>query len=141
MDAPILSCGQEAIGTLQFTDINRKPWQSVAWIGATNIPGARLQARSLLLPSRLPQQDSVVDQAGGQIRVVGGQRFLLNGDGAPVKGFGFAEFPLVGAGRSQIIQHQRYLRVIGTEPVLCDRESLGRKLLRLGRSLETPQNS
>src|SRR5258706_15916381 len=103
MNAPILSCGQETVGTLQFTDIDCKPRQAVAWIRAENVPGARLQVRSLLFPSRLPQQSGVIDQAARQIRVVGGEGFLLNGDGAPVERFGFFESPQLKAGRSQVV--------------------------------------
>src|SRR5258708_5387708 len=141
MNAPVLSCGQETVGTLQFTDIDCKPRQAVVWIRVENIPGARLQVRSLLLPSRLPQQSGVIDQAAGQIRMIGGERFLLNGDGAPVERFGFFESPLFRAGRSQVVQYQRYIWVIRTQPVLCDPKCSRGKLLRFGISLQTTQKS
>ena len=67
--------------------------------------------------------------------MIGGERFLLNRDSAPVEGFGRAESLLLRVCRGQVVQYQCYLRVIGTQPVLCDRESLGSKLLRFGISL------
>src|ERR1700716_2717368 len=121
MNAPILSCGQETVGTLQFTDIDCKPRQAVAWIRAENGPGARRQVSSLLLPSRLHKQSGVIDQAAGQIRMVSGEGSLLNGDGAPVERFGLVESPLLKAGRGQGVQYQRYLWGMRTQPALRDR--------------------
>src|SRR5579864_7037324 len=110
MNAPILSCGQEAVGTLQIPDIDRQACRALAWIRAVNIPGESLHFRGLLLSSRLPQQTGVVDHAGGQIGMIGTKGFLLNGDGAAIERLGGAESALLVVGGGEVIEGGRYLR-------------------------------
>ena len=49
MDEPILSCGQEAIGLPQLTDIDGQALHARARIRAEDVPGESLHFRGLLL--------------------------------------------------------------------------------------------
>src|SRR5882762_6461826 len=83
MNASILS-GQEAL-RLELSDIHGESRRAVAWITAHDVPCKRVHRRTLLLPSGLLQQDGVIGEARGQIRVIASERFFLNRDRTAVE--------------------------------------------------------
>src|SRR6266478_5858903 len=112
MNTSILS-GQEALRLrLHLADIDSELRQAVRRVAAQNVPGQRLHLRSLLFAMRFLQQNGVVEQAGGQIRMLAPERFLLNGDVSPVERLGSGELRLLAIDRRQVVQNPADQRVI-----------------------------